>query len=293
MKMIKQPGTMRRGNTKIWAFLLASALFVTTGYSVGAELLPGSFPETGVLKGPYEKYITIDDLVGDWHIMANGRVYNASMSASGQQLSINGKGMGMISEVEWTKNGMLTFTRSISRANLIQRFTGYFMQYSYTNNNGGIPDYKRRIAGVLEQVSPVPLSVGNTSGWYATRPAGCSNGPNLVVGDTEVDFSAQTVSVEVKNTGDTDADAHLTYIEINEVGVDSSQTPQTQYSAEVSGIPKGASWSSGAIPFAAFSQPRGLDLSTLTSANLLVHADAKGMVEECNENDNTLDTNLH
>ena len=119
--------------------------------------------------------------------------------------------------------------------------------------------------------------------------AACS--PNLVVKSADIDFIAQTVTVEVENLGNKNAGEHLTYIEINEVGVAAALTPQTQYSASISSIAKGSVWNSGPIPFSDFSQPRGLDLSTISSGNLVVRADAKNMVEESDESDNISDTN--
>lgn len=113
---------------------------------------------------------------------------------------------------------------------------------------------------------------------------GCK--PDLVVEEGEIDFSMQTVKVKVKNIGNKNAGPHLTYIEINEVGAADAIKPQSQFSANVSGIPAGNSWTSDPIPFSSFSSPRGLGLSTLTTANLVVRADAKNMVRESNEVNN-------
>ena len=121
----------------------------------------------------------------------------------------------------------------------------------------------------------------------------CTPKPNLVVGNTQVNFTTKTVQVEVKNVGKKDAGNHLTYIEINEVGSTAQQKPQSQYAADVPSIAKGSSWNSGSIPFSAFSQPRGLDLSTLSSGNMVVSADAKNMVSESNENDNISDADYN
>lgn len=118
---------------------------------------------------------------------------------------------------------------------------------------------------------------------------GCQGAPNLVVGDAAIDFPAKVVNVTVKNIGNEDAGQHLTYIEINGVGAADAVKPQSQFSANVSGIPAGSSWSSGSISFDRFSSPRGLDLSTLTTANLVVRADAKNLVKESNEGDNIYD----
>ncbi len=119
--------------------------------------------------------------------------------------------------------------------------------------------------------------------------AGCA--PNLVVQDATIDFSAKTVNVKVGNIGNGHAGSHLTYIEINSVSATGAMKPQSQFSANISGIPAGDSWSSGIVHFSSFSSTRGLDLFTLTTANLVVRADAKNMVKESNEGDNIYDAN--
>ena len=113
--------------------------------------------------------------------------------------------------------------------------------------------------------------------------------PNLVVQSATVDFTSKTVNVEVKNIGNKDAGEHLTYIEINAVGVADAAKPQSQFSAKVTGIEAGRVWNSGPVSFSDFSSPRGLDLSTLTTANLVVRADAKNLVKESDESDNVYD----
>jgi hypothetical protein len=120
---------------------------------------------------------------------------------------------------------------------------------------------------------------------------GCTPKPNLVVQNAAIDFATRTVSITVANNGTANAGGHLTYIEINQVGAAETTKPQSQYSADVSGIPAGNSWNSGPIPFSSFSSPRGLDLSSLTAANLVIRVDAKNMVEESNESDNIYDAN--
>ena len=123
--------------------------------------------------------------------------------------------------------------------------------------------------------------------------AACTLGcrPNLVVKSATISFDVNTVTVEVANIGNGNAGTHMTSIEINKVGVAESDKPQSRYSAEVAGIAAGDSWSSGPIPFSEFSSPRGLDLDSLTSANLVVLADAKNLVIESNESDNIYDRN--
>ncbi|NIM20493.1 MAG: hypothetical protein GTO51_09725 [Candidatus Latescibacteria bacterium] len=122
--------------------------------------------------------------------------------------------------------------------------------------------------------------------------AGCKK-PDLVVQDVHVDFDANTVTIRVGNVGDANAGEHLTYIEINRVSASDAAKPETQYSANVSSVPVGTAWDSGPIPFSKFSPRRGstIDLGSLTEANVVVRADAKGMVDEKNENNNVYDAN--
>ena len=116
--------------------------------------------------------------------------------------------------------------------------------------------------------------------------------PNLVVRPpVKIDFAAKTIEVEVANVGRGNAGPHLTYIEINQVDAPASAKPQSQYSATVSGINAGGSWKSGVIPFSKFSSRSGLNLNTLTTANVVVRADAKNEVKETNEADNIYDAN--
>ncbi len=119
--------------------------------------------------------------------------------------------------------------------------------------------------------------------------AGCKKGPDLVVENAQIDFAAKTVTVVVGNVGTQDAGNHLTYIEINQVNAPDSATPEAQYSSNVAGIVKGGTWNSGPIPFSSFSTRHSIDLNSLTAANLVVRADAKGMVKESNENNNLYD----
>jgi hypothetical protein len=118
---------------------------------------------------------------------------------------------------------------------------------------------------------------------------GCA--ANLVVKDVAIDFTGKTVKVTVKNVGNMNAGQHFTYVEINAVGAPDSAKPQSQYSAKVDGIAAGATWDSGAVRFSSFSSPRGLDLTSLTAANVVVRADAKNMVKESSEDDNISDRN--
>lgn len=115
---------------------------------------------------------------------------------------------------------------------------------------------------------------------------------NLFVKSASIDFEAKTVMVEIANHGCADAGEHVTYIEINDIGVPDSSKPQSQYSSGLMELAKGETWSPDPIPFDGFSSPRGLDLNALTAANLVVRADAKDMVNECSEDDNLFDEDL-
>jgi len=121
--------------------------------------------------------------------------------------------------------------------------------------------------------------------------AGCC--PDLVVKPKpEIDFSAKTVRIHISNVGLKEAGSQLTYIEINALDAPDSAKPQSQYSITVPPIGIWKTWSSEPITFSDFSMPRGLNLMTLTSANLVIRADAKNMVDECGkENNNVYDEN--
>ena len=270
-------------------------------------VLPGSFPKTGVFQGPYQQKFKRADIIGNWHMIANGRIYNLDISNKNGKLEVNSR-LGPITVTEWNPTiGKFSFQRNRTNHkiinnkkisyNLIQNFTGYLMAYSHeTRKPGTQKDYKWRMAGTFTQCTP--LIHRSHASWYATRPRnihGCIGKPNLLVSHASIDFNANTVTVVVKNNGDKDAGNHLTYIEINEIGATAPLTPQTQYSVNIPLIAKGTTWNSGAVPFSQFSHARasrGLDLSTLTSANLVVRVDAKVMVDECNEDDNYYSKNF-
>lgn len=121
--------------------------------------------------------------------------------------------------------------------------------------------------------------------------AGCL--PNLRVSYVNCSscFSTDTIKVKITNTGLKAAGPQLTYIEINKVGAPNSEKPQTQYQVRVPQINPWGTWTSEAIPFSAFSNRGGINMAALTMGNVVVHADAKDMVAESNENDNVYDKN--
>lgn len=122
-----------------------------------------------------------------------------------------------------------------------------------------------------------------------TEEVSCATEPDLIVSKAVIDWVTQSVTVSVKNIGNQDSGSNLTYIEINEVGVGEDKKPQSQYSINIPSLAKGTSWDSAAIPFSAFSE-RGIDLSTLSNGSAVVRADAKNMIEECNETNNVFDS---
>ena len=123
----------------------------------------------------------------------------------------------------------------------------------------------------------------------ALSVAGCR--ADLVVKDAQIDFDAKVARVIVANVGCADAGDHLTYIEINQVDSPDSAKPEAQHIAKVAGIAKGSDWESGDIPFSSFSTRSGIALDSLTTANLVVRADAKDMVKESDEDNNLYDAN--
>ena len=121
--------------------------------------------------------------------------------------------------------------------------------------------------------------------------SGTASGQNLTVEDVAVNFAQQIIKIAVQNTGANDAGEHLTYVEINSLGVSDTAKPQSQYTIAVPGIGAGESWSSGSISFDDFSTRNGFDLSELAAGNIVVTADAKQQVKETNEEDNIADLN--
>ncbi len=127
----------------------------------------------------------------------------------------------------------------------------------------------------------------------ATEPA---PKPNLVVQS----FDQGSHVITEANIGNADAGAHLTYVEINEVGVSDTDNPQCQYSLKVPRIAAGGTWQSEQISFStsSFSCPTdrgGPPILDRTTVNLVVRVDAKAEVDESNESDNIFSTqiNLH
>ena len=166
---------MLKRNTLFMASVLSLSLISINGCS-NAPLLPGSFPSTSIFPAPYVKAFNKTDIVGNWHMIANGRIYNLNIGQVNGKTNIQSR-LGRIDSVVWnTTTGKLSFQRYLSKSKIvngevihykiIQNYTGYLMEYTKENNSK--KDYKWRISGTFMQVSPTidkPIS-----GWYATRP---------------------------------------------------------------------------------------------------------------------------
>lgn len=113
----------------------------------------------------------------------------------------------------------------------------------------------------------------------------------IVLDQPAVDFEAKTIQVKIKNIGSADAGRHLTYVEISRVGLPASDTPESQATIWINEIKKGEVWTSEFMSYPSFSKRRGstIDLDNLTSAKIVVRADAKNMIEESNEDNNVYD----
>lgn len=125
--------------------------------------LPGSFPASSVYGGSFRESTSLP--TGEWHLMANGRIYTFRVVAvSGAEIKAI-LTSGEVTNARWSASThQLTFTRIVP-GQVEQEWTGYLMAYSAS-------DPKWRMAGTLRNVRSlgdhrVPLS---TSGWYATRP---------------------------------------------------------------------------------------------------------------------------
>jgi len=124
---------------------------------------------------------------------------------------------------------------------------------------------------------------------YLLGLTGCL--PNLKPRTPAISFAQDNIRIKILNSGFERAESHLTYIEINEVGASDSAKPQSQYSVRVPVIHRWDSWTSEVIPFSSFSARPGINLQTLTQANVVIRVDAKDMVEETKETDNVYDAN--
>lgn len=111
-------------------------------------------------------------------------------------------------------------------------------------------------------------------------------GVDLVVSGMLYDPVARTVTVSVENQGSADAGAFLTYLEINQVSAPSSAKPESQSTHNQAGLAAGDSVTIGPIALSSFSARPTIDLNTITNFELVVTADPKSQVDECDEGNN-------
>lgn len=117
---------------------------------------PGCFPaDPTAFPAPHHQPSTLP--VGEWRLLANGRIYIFDITAvTGSRVTAD-LSSGDIEGAHWdVGNSSLTFIRVLP--GLRQEFTGYLLHYSKA-------DPKWRMAGVFGDVT-----VGPQSGWYATLP---------------------------------------------------------------------------------------------------------------------------
>lgn len=117
---------------------------------------PGCFPaEQTAFPGPYHPPSAL--ALGEWHVLANGRIYTLNVTAvTGGRVTAR-LSSGEIERAAWdATTRRLTFIRVLRE--LRQEFTGYLLHYDSA-------DPKWRMAGVFGDVE-----VGPQSGWYATLP---------------------------------------------------------------------------------------------------------------------------
>ena len=175
MKFNKQITHALTRGAQLSVALIVTTLLTTTVY---AEALPGAFPKTSVFQG-YYKDIKSTDLyfpTGNWHLMANGRIYSFKVQLEGAKKLKIISTLGNIEDIKWDRNtGEFTFTRVRDQGEnqgenriLIQQFNGYLMTYADGKQKGSQRDDKWRMAGTFIHESK--KHAGSKSGWYATLP---------------------------------------------------------------------------------------------------------------------------
>ncbi len=103
-----------------------------------------------------------------------------------------------------------------------------------------------------------------------------------------IDFGAQQATAHIANVGNEDAGEFLVYLEISDPATPAAARPESQASVTVTGLAAGAD-DTLTVALADFS-PRfgsGFDPTTIATGLLEVHIDAKGFVDEKNEDNNS------
>ncbi|MEO1368998.1 MAG: hypothetical protein AAFX50_17620 [Acidobacteriota bacterium] len=126
-------------------------------------LLPGSFkPEPTSFPGPYRYSDTLP--LGEWNMLANGRVYVLTLSGvQGHRVDAS-MSSGLLQDAEWrgtataSSLATLSFTRVLPNHGLKQRYSAYLLHYDRN-------DPFWRLVGTFGDIN-----IGDHAGWYATRP---------------------------------------------------------------------------------------------------------------------------
>ncbi|MEO1084705.1 MAG: hypothetical protein AAFY88_10735 [Acidobacteriota bacterium] len=126
-------------------------------------LLPGSFnPAPTSFPGPYQYSGELP--LGEWNMLANGRVYELTISDVRGHRVAAAMSSGLIQDAEWRGSATasslatLSFTRVLPSIGLKQRFSGYLLHYDRN-------DPFWRLVGTFGDIT-----VGDQAGWYATLP---------------------------------------------------------------------------------------------------------------------------
>ena len=126
-------------------------------------LLPGSFkPEPTSFPGPYQYSGSLP--LGEWNMLANGRVYELTISGlQGHRVDAS-MSSGIIQDAEWNDSATastlatLSFTRVLASVGLKQRYSAYLLHFDPN-------DPFWRLVGTFGDIR-----VGDQAGWYATLP---------------------------------------------------------------------------------------------------------------------------
>ncbi|MDH5547433.1 MAG: hypothetical protein OEZ43_17760 [Gammaproteobacteria bacterium] len=143
---------------KVTLVMLALLAVTTFNNARAADIsLPGSFPSSAIWPGPYASSSALP--LGDWHMMAAGRIYKLTILKVEDGIVEGSINSGDFVDGRWDPTigtGLLTFKRVLPT--LTQEYSGFLFPFDTR-------DPKYRIAGEFGDIA-----VGSQSGWYATRP---------------------------------------------------------------------------------------------------------------------------
>lgn len=132
------------------------------------------------------------------------------------------------------------------------------------------------------------LSLVASMGVFASCCPPKAHCPDLVVADATYDPVARTITATVKNTGSAASGPSRVYIEINHVGAANAAKPEAQHAVAFGTLAPGATFVVAATPLTTFSARPSINLATIAAFELVVTADPKGEVTECDEANNVL-----